>query len=105
VNASYSCTDELGGSGVASCNGPVASGAPIDTATAGTHTFTVNAADVEGNPASDSATYTVTPPSTGNPQPAPPGATGQRAAAIKKCKKKKGRARANCLKKAKKLPL
>jgi hypothetical protein len=32
-------------------------------------------------------------------------ATGQRAAAVKKCKKKKGRARAKCLKKAKKLPV
>ena len=33
-----------------------------------------------------------------------PGPTGRRAAALKKCKKKKGKARANCLKKAKKLP-
>jgi hypothetical protein len=36
-------------------------------------------------------------------QPCTP--TGQRAAALKKCKKKKGKARANCIKKAKKLPV
>ena len=41
-----------------------------------------------------------TPPPAVNPGP-----TGQRAAALKKCKKKRGRARANCKKKAKKLPL
>ncbi len=42
----------------------------------------------------------------GNPQPTPPaGPTGQRAAALKKCKKKSGRARANCIKKAKKKPV
>jgi hypothetical protein len=35
----------------------------------------------------------------------PPGPTGKRAAALKKCKKKKGQARANCIKKAKKLPV
>ena len=106
VNASYSCTDEVGGSGIATCAGPVANGAPIDTATAGGHTFTVNATDVAGNPGSDSANYTVTAPSSGNPPPpGPAGPTGKRAAALKKCKKKKGRARANCLKKAKKLPV
>ena len=35
----------------------------------------------------------------------PPGPTGKRAAALKKCKKKTGRARSSCLKKAKKLPV
>jgi triacylglycerol esterase/lipase EstA (alpha/beta hydrolase family) len=61
------------------------------------------------------ACYAVTP--CGPPPPGPgggsgdgggatqPTATGRRAAAIKKCKKKKGRARAKCLKKAKRLPL
>ena len=33
------------------------------------------------------------------------GPTGRRAAALKKCKKKKGRARRNCIRRAKKLPL
>ena len=67
VNADYSCND-TGGSGLASCNGPVADGSPIDTATAGTKTFTVNAADGAGNPATSTRTYTVaTVPPTGGP--------------------------------------
>jgi hypothetical protein len=37
--------------------------------------------------------------------PPPTGPTGKRAAAVKKCKKKSGRARSSCLKKAKKLPV
>jgi hypothetical protein len=43
------------------------------------------------------------------PPPPPPGPTGQRAAALKKCKKFKGKAKAkkrkNCIKRAKKLPV
>lgn len=40
------------------------------------------------------------------PPPGPASQTGQRAAALKKCKKKKpGKARTNCMKKAKKLPV
>jgi DNA-binding beta-propeller fold protein YncE len=62
VAASYSCTDPDGASDVASCSGPVASGAPIDTSTTGSHSFTVNAADKAGNKASKTVTYTVTPP-------------------------------------------
>ncbi len=58
VNASYACTD--GGSGVAACAGPVASGSPIDTVTVGTKTFTVNAADVVANPSSKAVSYAVT---------------------------------------------
>ena len=57
VAASYACTD--GGSGVASCTGPVASGSPIDTTTPGPHTFTVTATDAAGNASSASATYNV----------------------------------------------
>jgi DNA-binding beta-propeller fold protein YncE len=41
-------------------------------------------------------------PSDGSQATAP---TGQRAAALKKCKKKRGKARANCIKRAKKLPV
>src|SRR5262249_56953372 len=40
VASSYSCTD--GGSGVATCAGPVASGSNFDTASAGIQTFPVN---------------------------------------------------------------
>jgi hypothetical protein len=57
VPASYSCTD--GGSGVASCAGPAANGANINTASVGANTFTVNAADNVGNSSSASVGYTV----------------------------------------------
>ena len=60
VLADYACTDEVGGSGVASCVGTVADGAAINTATLGSHTFTVNASDNSGNNTSRSVTYTVT---------------------------------------------
>jgi hypothetical protein len=59
VDASYSCTDV----NLATCAGPVASGAAIDTSTLGKHTFTVTATDAAGNTTSRSATYTVTAPS------------------------------------------
>ena len=57
VAAAYACVD--GGSGTASCVGTAAPGAPIDTATAGTKTFTVNAADNVGNTAAASVSYVV----------------------------------------------
>jgi hypothetical protein len=57
VTASYSCSD--GGSGVATCSGPVSSGAAIDTSTVGTKTLTVTATDVVGNTTSQSVSYTV----------------------------------------------
>ncbi len=57
VTASYSCTDC---GGIASCFGPVASGSNIDTASAGTKTFTVSASDNAGNSATpQSVSYTV----------------------------------------------
>lgn len=58
VTASYSCSD--GGSGVATCAGPVTSGAPIDTSSIGTKTFTVVGKDNVGNTRSLSVTYVVT---------------------------------------------
>ncbi|HEV2195635.1 MAG TPA: hypothetical protein VGR55_08635 [Candidatus Acidoferrum sp.] len=58
VNANFSCTD--GGSGVATCSGTVANGSPLDTATVGSKTFTVNAADNAGNVTlPQSVTYSV----------------------------------------------
>jgi hypothetical protein len=60
VPADYACNDA--GSGLATCAGPVADGAAIDTASVGPHTFTVNAMDVAGNAASVTHHYTVTPP-------------------------------------------
>jgi hypothetical protein len=47
VAATFSCSD--GGSGVASCDAPVANGSNISTSAAGTQTFTVTAKDKAGN--------------------------------------------------------
>ena len=58
VTADYTCADS-GGSGLATCAGNVPQGQPIDTSTAGTHTFTVNATDVAGNLATVAHTYEV----------------------------------------------
>jgi hypothetical protein len=59
VTAAYTCVDEAGGSGTASCQGNVAVGAAIDTATAGTKTFTVSASDQAGNTSTKTVGYTV----------------------------------------------
>lgn len=59
VAADYSCQDEPGGSGLASCSGPVLDGSPIDTATVGNHSFTVTGTDNAGNPGTVTHTYTV----------------------------------------------
>ena len=57
VNASYLCTDVT--SGVASCAGPAASGAAIDTSSAGPQTFTVTGTDSAGNTTQVAVNYTV----------------------------------------------
>ena len=57
VNASYSCAD--GGSGLASCTGTVANGTALDTATAGSKSFTVTGRDVLGNTTVRTVAYTV----------------------------------------------
>lgn len=59
VNATFACADPAGGSGLASCIGTVANGARVDTASAGSKTFTVTATDVAGNVTTRSVTYTV----------------------------------------------
>jgi len=58
VLADYACADEEGGSGVASCAGPVPSGQPIDM-TPGGHSFTVTATDNAGNTSSVTHSYVV----------------------------------------------
>ena len=58
VPASYGCVD--GGSGLASCAGPVATGASLATSSVGVHNFTVNATDNVGNPSAQTIAYTVT---------------------------------------------
>ena len=57
ASSSYSCAD--GGSGLASCAGPVPSGSNFDTASVGTKNFTVNAADNVANAASQTVSYRV----------------------------------------------
>jgi hypothetical protein len=59
VNANYSCEDEAGGSGLKSCQGTVANGSAIDTASTGTKTFTVTATDNAGNQNTTTRTYVV----------------------------------------------
>jgi Tol biopolymer transport system component len=59
VLADYACADQRGGSGLASCAGPVAAGAAIDTASVGDKTFAVTATDHAGNVAHASRSYSV----------------------------------------------
>jgi hypothetical protein len=59
VLADYTCSDEPGGSGLASCVGDVPSGSPVDTSTAGVHEFHVSASDYAGNTVHGSNVYTV----------------------------------------------
>lgn len=63
VKAAYGCTDP-GGPGLASCAGPVASGAQIDTSGIGPHPFSVTAADTAGSEATRTAHYRVLSPGT-----------------------------------------
>lgn len=57
--ADYDCADEEGGSGIATCAGPAASGQAVPAASLGAQTFTVDAGDVAGNPATVSTQYLV----------------------------------------------
>jgi hypothetical protein len=61
VLADFACTEELNGTGLQSCSGPVSSGTAINTRSLGTKSFTVNATDNAGNAASLTRTYTVVP--------------------------------------------
>ena len=57
VRAEYHCNDAL--TTVSSCVGTVPRGAPIDTWTAGPHTFTVTATDADGTTTTATTHYTV----------------------------------------------
>ncbi len=59
VLADYGCSDEAGGSGIASCDGPVRPGGAISTTTTGSFTFTVTAMDRAGNATQRTVTYSV----------------------------------------------
>ena len=62
LTAQFSCADEDGGSGIATCEGDVADGALLDTSELGAKTLTVSATDNATNPATTSVTYTVVAP-------------------------------------------
>lgn len=62
VTADFACADNKGGMAIASCVGTVANGAPIDTSTVGTKTFTATVTDTLGRPTTVINTYTVTEP-------------------------------------------
>jgi hypothetical protein len=55
VTGSFNCTDAR----MQSCSGTTANGAPLDTSTPGTKTFTVNAVDLAGNTSTLARSYTV----------------------------------------------
>jgi hypothetical protein len=76
-------------------------------ASSGAKSATLNVTGAPGGTSSAALTGTATTPSTPSPTPPPAavGPTGQRAAALKKCKKKKGAARKKCKKKANRLPV
>ncbi|HJU42712.1 MAG TPA: membrane dipeptidase [Vicinamibacterales bacterium] len=57
VNANYGCLD--GGSGLDSCNGPVANTTPLNTSTVGTYAFNVTGIDNVDNQASVNHPYLV----------------------------------------------
>jgi subtilisin family serine protease len=59
VLADYSCADEIGGSGIATCVGDVATGVAVNTATLGEHSFTVVGTDIADNLATLAHNYTV----------------------------------------------
>lgn len=59
VRAAFSCDDAL--SGVASCTGSTANGAPLDTSTVGRHTVTLTSTDVAGNSTRTTQIYDVIP--------------------------------------------
>jgi len=67
VAASYSCA--AFGAGPASCSGPAASGAAIDTSTPGVHAFTVTATDANGFSTATTATYSVVSSVVSSPPP------------------------------------
>jgi hypothetical protein len=75
VTAIYACYPEEG-VGLVFCQGPVANGAAIDTATLGPHTFTIEAEDTEGGNSAGGVSYTVMAPSPpaggGTPSGGPP---------------------------------
>ncbi|MHA7292188.1 PxKF domain-containing protein [Arthrobacter sp. MDT3-24] len=59
LTAAYTCADEGGGSGLASCTGTADNGAALDTSAVGEKTFTVTATDNAGNTVTRTISYKV----------------------------------------------
>ena len=72
VAASYVCADDADGTGIASCTGSTASGAPIDTSNAGVRSYSAAATDYATNSTTTTASYTVVVPVSAS-LTAPPG--------------------------------
>ncbi len=70
VIADYACTD--GGSGVVSCDGSTPDGAPVDTTTPGTRSFTASGVDAVANRRQAGVTFTVAAPPEEPPPAEPP---------------------------------
>jgi hypothetical protein len=70
VYSSYSCQEGSGGTGIATCSGPVASGAALNTDTLGLHTFAVTATSSDGDTGTATATYTVVASKSSSTKPA-----------------------------------
>jgi hypothetical protein len=62
VPARYACEEGAGSPGLSACSGPVADGEPIDTATAGGHSFSVTAISRDGQRTTKTVRYTVVLP-------------------------------------------
>jgi PKD domain-containing protein len=90
-------------------NGADIGGATSSThtaATAGTYTCSVTASNPAGSAGPQtSAPFNVADAPVSSSAPAPPAPTGQRAAALRKCKKKHGKARKRCKRRARLLPV
>ncbi len=77
VVALYACHDPDGPGDLASCAGPVATGAALDTTSLGVHFFEVDATDGAGNRVAETVSYTVLAPVvSAGVAPTPPPAVG-----------------------------
>jgi hypothetical protein len=72
VWVSFSCADQLGGSGLNGCKGDLPEGAALDTSALGSKTFTVTAFDRAGNTATETHAYSVVYDFAGFAPPAAP---------------------------------